>query len=58
LAHGATIVLNVDPVERIVRLSSNDGERVLDVGDVIEHPTFPGLHILVATIFVPLDELI
>jgi len=56
LTHGATIVLNVDPVERTVLLSSNDGERVLHSGDAIEHNAFPGLHIPVATIFAVLDD--
>lgn len=55
LAHGAVLVLNVDPHDRTVRLSAVDGERLLRSGEVVEHHAFPDLHIPVAAVFAPLD---
>jgi Uma2 family endonuclease len=54
LAHGSSVVLNVDPRDRSVRLSSSNREDVLRVGDVVVHPALPGLRIAVADIFTPL----
>jgi Uma2 family endonuclease len=56
LAHGSTIVLNVDPATRTVRLSDAGGERTLRAGEAIEHPAFPDLNIFVSAIFAPLDK--
>lgn len=55
LTYGAVVVLNVDPDDRMVRMSSLEGEHTLRSGDTLEHPAFPGLCIPVATIFEPLD---
>ncbi|MBV8600760.1 MAG: Uma2 family endonuclease [Candidatus Eremiobacteraeota bacterium] len=56
LAHGAILVLNVDPQTRTVRISSQDGEQVLQAGETIEDGAFPDLHIAVNEIFAPLDR--
>lgn len=56
LAHGAMLVLNIDPHDRLIRLSSAGGERVLHSSDAIEHPAFPDLRIPVAAVFAPLDR--
>lgn len=51
LEHGATIVLNVDPRDRTVRLTDHAGERILRSGDTIAHAALPGLSIGVDAIF-------
>lgn len=56
LAHGATIVLNVDPCERTVRMNDDKRELTLSAGDVVEHPAFADLHVPLAEIFAPLDR--
>lgn len=56
LEHGAGIVLNVYPDDRTVRVNDRNGERVLQVGDAIEHPSIPGFHIPVDDIFTLLDR--
>ena len=56
LEHGATIVLNVHPEDRTVRLSDRNGERLLQTGDGIEHPSLPGFHISVDDVFALLDR--
>lgn len=57
LAHGAILVLNVDPESRSVRVGDANGEILLHPGDIIEHRAFPELRIPVAEIFAPLDDL-
>ena len=56
LAHGARIVLDVDPEEREVQMSDAISEVVLGAGDTVQHPAFAGLGIPVSEIFAPLDR--
>jgi Uma2 family endonuclease len=56
LAHGAAIVLNVDPFERTVQLSDAQGEKCFRPADILVHPAFPGLEIAVSALFAPLDR--
>jgi Uma2 family endonuclease len=56
LKYGATVVLDVDPAKRSVRVTTKDAEAVLGKGDVFEHPAFPGLRLSVDEIFAPLDD--
>jgi Uma2 family endonuclease len=56
LAHGARIVLNVDPEKREVRMSDAASESVLRCGDIVEHPAFSDLQIPVAQMFATLDR--
>ena len=51
LAHGAMLVLNVDPFQRTVRVSESAGEMTLRAGD-----TIADLEIPVSEIFAPLDK--
>ncbi len=57
IEHGAIVVLNVDPDERIVRMTTAEDERTLRGDDVIEHSAFPDLAITVRRVFAPLDRL-
>jgi len=57
LAHGAVLVVNVDPASRSVRLSDARAERVLAADEAIAHAAYPDLHIAVAEIFAPLADL-
>ena len=56
LAHGAKLVLDVDPTNRTVRLNDGASEVGLKPGDTLEHPDFPSLRIPVSEIFEPLDR--
>jgi len=56
LAHGARIVLNVDPSTRTVSMSDARGEVTLRPGDVVTSPAFPDLRIPVYDMFAPLDR--
>ena len=56
LAHGATMVLNVDPATRTVRLSDLSGDVMLRQGDDIVHRAFPDLKLAISEIFAPLDR--
>jgi Uma2 family endonuclease len=57
LEHGATMVLDVDPATRRVRLSTHGGERTLTGNATIGDLAFPGLIVPVAELFAPLDRL-
>ncbi|MGA3037247.1 MAG: Uma2 family endonuclease [Vulcanimicrobiaceae bacterium] len=56
LTHGATLVLNVDPSTRTVRVTYADGEATLKAGETIRHEAFPDLQIPVNDIFKSLDR--
>ena len=56
LEHGAIAVLDVDPTQRLVRVTTRDGESTLKPGDTFMHPTFPELALPVNAIFAPLDR--
>ena len=56
LAHGATLVVNVDPDARTVRLNDGDSETTLSSDDTIVHVAFPELQIRIEDVFAPLDE--
>jgi Uma2 family endonuclease len=51
---GTTLVLNVDPVRRAVRISDREHDVELDASATLEHHAFEGLNISVATIFATL----
>jgi len=57
LTHGATLVVNVDPESRSIRLSDVRAERVLRADEAIAHAAYPDLRIPVAEIFAPLTAL-
>ncbi len=57
LAHGAMLVLNVDPAKRTVTVSTAEDERVLHDADAVQDPRFDGLVIPVAGLFGVLDAL-
>lgn len=57
LAHGAVLVLNVDPERRSVELNDAHAVRLIHTGEAIGHPAFPDLHIPAASVFAPLDDL-
>lgn len=56
LAHGALLVLNVDPSTRTILLDDARSEVVLHEGDILRHPAFPELLIAVSDIFAPLGK--
>jgi Uma2 family endonuclease len=56
LAHGATLVLDVDPADRTVVVSDASSEITLRPGDTVAHAAFPDLRIPVAAFFAPLDR--
>jgi Uma2 family endonuclease len=56
LAHGAILVVNIDPESRCVRLSDARAERELGADEPIAHATYPDLRISVAEIFAPLAD--
>lgn len=56
LAHGTSIVLDVDPSTRSVRVSDTDGEKIFRCGDAVTHHAFPDLQISVDDIFASLDR--
>jgi Uma2 family endonuclease len=55
LSHGALIVLDVDPLERTIRVCDSDGERTLREGDSFEHSAVPWLRFKVREAFEDLD---
>ena len=56
LEHGSIAVLDVDPSERSVRVTTRSGETTLKAGDAFSHPAFPGLSLAVDAVFAPLDR--
>ena len=56
LAHGARIVLNVDPEKREVQMKDAASEVVFRPGDALQHPAFSDLHIPISEIFARLDR--
>jgi Uma2 family endonuclease len=56
LAHGARLVLDVDPFQRTVRVSNSKGEVTLHARQTLQHHAFPDLQIPVSEIFAPLDR--
>ncbi|HEY1728034.1 MAG TPA: Uma2 family endonuclease [Candidatus Baltobacteraceae bacterium] len=56
LAHGATLVLNVDPATRTIRVTDVHGEAIFRARETIEHAGFPGLQIPVDDVFASLDR--
>jgi Uma2 family endonuclease len=57
LTHGATLVTNINPQTRTVRLSGRDLETNLSSGDAMVHAAFPDLRIQVDDVFAPLGEI-
>lgn len=51
---GTTLVVNIDPEQRIVRLTDREHDVKLDESATIEHTAFEGLRISIATIFATL----
>ncbi|MGH7715273.1 MAG: Uma2 family endonuclease [Vulcanimicrobiaceae bacterium] len=51
---GTTLVVNVDPERRTVRLTDREHDVELDESAAIEHHAFDGLHLPVATLFATL----
>jgi Uma2 family endonuclease len=56
LQHGATVVLNVDPKKRTIRVTTRENEITLGEGGTFQHPAFPGLGLSVDAIFSSLDR--
>jgi Uma2 family endonuclease len=56
LQHGALVVLDVDPMTRLVCATTRDGETILKAGDAFTHLAFPDLSLPVDAIFAPLDR--
>ncbi len=56
LKFGATLVLDVLPDERIVRVFTRDGVTVKRQGETITSEEFPWLHVAVDDVFASLDE--
>jgi Uma2 family endonuclease len=56
LAHGAIVVLDINPAKRTMRVTTRDAETTLHVGEVFSHPSFPGLALALDTIFASLDR--
>lgn len=55
LTHGSLVVLDVDPLERTVRVYDRDGSRVLAAGDRFAHHAVPWLVFEVDDVFSDLD---
>ncbi|MGH7716643.1 MAG: Uma2 family endonuclease [Vulcanimicrobiaceae bacterium] len=53
---GTTLVVNVDPARRVVRLTDRERDIELDESATIEHHSFDGLQIPVAEIFATLKR--
>lgn len=53
--HGSLVVLDVDPLERTVRVYDRDGSRVLAAGDRFAHHAVPWLVFEVDDVFSDLD---
>ncbi len=51
---GTTLIINVDPTRRVVRLTDREENIELDESATIEHHAFEGLRIPVATLFATL----
>ena len=56
LAHGAIVVLDINPAKRTMRVTTRGGETTLHAGEVFSHPSFPGLALAIDGIFAPLDR--
>jgi len=56
LEHGAIAVLDIDPAQRVVHVTTRDVESALRAGDAFIHPAFLGLALPVDAIFAPLDR--
>jgi Uma2 family endonuclease len=56
LAHGAVVVLNVDPKKRTILVTTSDQTVKLGAGETFEHPAFPDLRLSVDAVFAPLDR--
>jgi len=55
LSHGSLLVLDVDPLERTIRVHNRDGAKLLREGDRFEHPAVPWLRFDVREAFEDLD---
>jgi len=55
LSHGSLVVLDVDPLERTIRVHDRDGAALLRVGERFEHPAVPWLRFDVREAFEDLD---
>lgn len=55
LKHGATIVLDVDPYGRVVRLYDRKGETTFRPGDTLAYSAFPDLRLVVSDVFAQLN---
>jgi len=53
---GTTLVVNVDPARRVVRITDREQDMELDESETIEHRTFGGLHISIEAIFATLKR--